>query len=269
MDLTTLLGIFIGVGTLLWGMMSGGSLVMFWDPPSLYIVLGGTLAAALISHPMEQVRNLFSLLRVVFVGGSQNTEEVIPVLVHFAEKARREGLLAMEEEAHELGNPLLRKGIQLVVDGVDPELVRHVLEIEISSTEERHAAGRQLFQTMGQFAPAFGMLGTVIGLIQMLADLSTPETIGQGMAVALITTLYGALLANLVFLPIATKLRVRSEQESLIMQLMVEGILSIQAGENPRIVEEKLQAFLSKSEAEARQRRESQAEGAAATIVRQ
>lgn len=250
-------------------MMSGGSLLMFWDVSSVYIVVGGTVAAALISHPMEQIRNVFSLLRIVFVGGVRTADEVVPLLVHFAEKARREGLLAMEEEAHQVGNPFLRKGIQLVVDGVDPDLVRGVLEIEINATEERHAAGRQLFQTMGNFAPAFGMLGTVIGLIRMLADLSDADSIGAGMAVALITTLYGALLANLVFLPIATKLRVRSEQEVLVMQMMVEGILSIQAGENPRIVEEKLQAFMSKSEAEARQRRASQAEGVAATDVRQ
>lgn len=270
MDLTTLLGIFVGVGMLVWAMMSGSSLLLFWDLPSVFIVLGGTIGATLVSHPFEQLRHIFSLLRVVFVGGVRTTDQVIPLLVHFAEKARREGLLAMEEEANQLGDPFLRKGIQLVVDGVDPELVRDVLEIEINFLEERHAAGRRLFQTMGNYAPAFGMLGTVIGLIQMLANLTDSDAIGQGMATALITTLYGAVLANTIFLPIATKLQVRSEQEVLMMQVMVQGILSIQAGENPRIVEEKLQAFLSKTEAAARQRRESrlEVEEAGATNVR-
>src|SRR5690625_2687193 len=192
--------------------MSEGDLVLFWDLPSVFIVLGGTIAATLVSHPFEQVRVIFSLLRVVLARGISTTDEVIPLLVHFAEKARREGLLAMEEEAAELGDPFLRKGIQLVVDGVDPELVRNVLQIEINFLAERHESGRRLFQTMGTYAPAFGMIGTLIGLIKMLSDLTDPDGIGTGMAVALITTLYGALLANLVFLPIAGKLQVKSEQ---------------------------------------------------------
>lgn len=267
MDQTTILGLFLGVGMLVWAILSGGSLQMFWDLPSLFIVLGGTLAATMVSHPIEQLRNVFGLLRVAFAGGPRTPDEVIPLLVHFAEKARREGLLAMEEEASQLGDPFLRKGIQLVVDGVDPDLVREVLEIEINFLEERHAAGRRIFQTAGNFAPAFGMLGTVIGLIKMLVDLTDAESIGSGMALALITTLYGAVLANVVFLPIANKLQVKSEQEVLMMQVMVQGILSIQAGENPRIVEEKLQAFLSKSELAAQQREAVTAgEGGAANV---
>lgn len=260
MDLSTILGLFIGATLLVFGMMRGGSLTLFWDVSSLAIVLGGTIAATMISHPMEQLRQIGGLLRVAFGGRPRSPEEVIPLLVYFAEKARREGLLAMEEEASQLGDPFLRKGIQLVVDGVDPELVREVLQIEINFLEERHAAGRRIFQTAGTFAPAFGMLGTVIGLIHMLADLTDADAIGSGMALALITTLYGALMANLVFLPIANKLRVRSEQEVLIMEVMVQGVLSIQAGENPRIVEEKLQAFLSKTELAAGRRREAAAE---------
>lgn len=255
MDLTTILGLFLGIGMLVWAMMNGGNLAMFWDLPSLSIVLGGTVAATMVSFPFEQLRNSLALVRVAFSSGARTPDEVIPLLVHFAEKARREGLLAMEEEASELDDPFLRKGIQLVVDGVDPELVREVLDIEINYLEERHARGRRIFQTAGNFAPAFGMMGTVVGLIHMLADLTDADAIGAGMALALITTLYGAVLSNVVFLPLANKLQVRSEQEVLVREVMVQGILSIQAGENPRIVEDKLKAFMSKRELEASARR--------------
>lgn len=256
MDLTTVLGLVVGVGMLFFAMLSDGNLQVFWDLKSLLFVVGGTLGATMVSVPMGQLRSVAGLLRVAFSSRMRTPDEVIPLLVHFAEKARREGLLAMEEEASQLDDPFLRKGLQLVVDGVDPELVREVLEIEIHFMEERHAVGRRIFQTAGTFAPAFGMLGTVVGLIRMLADLTNADAIGTGMALALITTFYGAILANVVFLPIANKLQAKSEQEVLMMQLMVQGVQSIQAGENPRIVEEKLEAFLSKSALAARRRRE-------------
>lgn len=248
MDFTTLLGIFLGLTTLIWAIVGESSFNLFLDTPSFFIVVGGTVAATLVSHPFDQLRRIWPLLRVAFVRTVHGPDAVIPQLVHFAEKARREGLLAMEEEASMVDDEFLRKGIQLVVDGVDPDLVRNVLEIETNFVEERHQVGQRLFHSMGQYAPAFGMIGTLIGLIQMLAELDNPDAIGSGMAVALITTLYGALLANLVFLPIAAKLKEKSSQEVLIREVMIEGILSIQAGENPRIVEEKLQAFLSNTD---------------------
>lgn len=266
MDLTTLLGLFLGIGTLIWAILGESDMNLFLDAPSILIVLGGTIAATLVAHPMEQLRLIIPLTRAALVKGEQTAEGVIPMLVHFAEKARREGLLAMEEDAATLDDPFLRKGIQLVVDGVDPEVVRNVLEIEIQFLEERNASGRRLFQSMGAYAPAFGMIGTLIGLIKMLADLTDPDGIGAGMAVALITTLYGALLANLVFLPMETKLRVRSEEEIFIKEVMVEGILSVQAGENPRIVEEKLRAFLPRTEATS-EAQEGAEEGAAISDV--
>lgn len=247
MDFTTLLGIFLGLATLIWAVMSDGSLNLFLDLPSVFIVVGGTIAATLVSHPFDQLRRIGPVLRVAFTRTVDGPERVIPMLVHFAEKARREGLLAMEEEASALDDEFLRKGIQLVVDGVDPELVRNVLEIETNFVVQRHEIGQRLFQSLGAYAPSFGMIGTLIGLIQMLADLTNPDAIGSGMAIALITTLYGALLANLVFLPIASKLKEISAQEVLVREVMIEGVLSIQAGENPRIVEEKLRAFLANS----------------------
>lgn len=261
MDVTSVLGIFIGVAALAWGVLGGGEWRLYWDWSALLLTLGGTIAATLISHPKEQIRRVPLLLRVAFSERRETPEAVIPRMVHFAEKARREGLLAMEEEAETLEDPFLRKGIQLAVDGVDPDIVRNVLETEIDFLAERHAAGRAVFQTAGSFAPAFGMIGTLVGLIRMLAYLSDPNQIGSGLAVALITTFYGAILANLLFLPVAGKLQVKSAQELLVKALIVEGILAIQAGDNPRIVEEKLRAFLSR-ETQGRGREGMLAEGA-------
>ncbi len=203
--------------------------------------MGGTFAAIMINFSMGQVLSVFPpLLRVAFSQKATNNLGVIETLVEFAETSRREGLLALEEKAMALNEPFLEKGIQLVVDGTDAELVRSILEIELAFLEERHRLGQRIFEQMGgALAPAFGMIGTLIGLIAMLGDLDDPDQIGMGMAVALITTLYGgAVAANLVFIPVAGKLRLKSDEEILIKQVMIEGILSIQAGENPRIVEE-------------------------------
>lgn len=217
----------------------------FINVPALMITLGGTMAATFISYPMHQVMGVMRVVKKAFVGPGPQSAEVITTLVRFAEKARREGLLALEDDARALEEPFLQKGIQLVVDGSDAELVRGILQTELAFLEERHRGGAAMFETMGALAPAFGMIGTLIGLIQMLRSLDRPEGIGPGLAVALVTTFYGALMANLLFIPIAGKLKVRSSSEILLKEVMIEGILSIQAGDNPRIVEEKLKAFLS------------------------
>ncbi|MGI6036932.1 MAG: motility protein A [Limnochordia bacterium] len=244
LDIATLGGIILGLALLLWAILINSPLSIFLDFPSVLIVLGGTIAATLINYPLRTIINVLRVTRVAFFHKQTSPEEMIATLVSFAEKARREGLLAMEDEADRLDEPFLKKGIQLVVDGTEPELVKGILEIELSFLEERHGMGQQVFQTMGSVAPAFGMTGTLIGLIQMLGEMDDPNTIGPALAVAVITTLYGVVLANLVFLPIAGKLKVRSEEEIQLREIMIEGILSIQAGENPRIVEEKLKAFL-------------------------
>lgn len=244
LDLSTLLGLIAGIGLILWGIVKDSPLTAFVDMSSVFIVFGGTLGAAMVRHSKDEVLNLFRLIKVVFTESKHSPMSIIQVLVGMAEKARREGLLSLEEDAQEVDDPFLHKGIQLVVDGTDPELVRNVLEIEISFLEERHRSGQQIFETLGEFSPAFGMLGTLIGLIQMLGGLDDPEAVGPGMAKALITTFYGSLAANMFFLPMAGKLRMRSEREVLLRQMIVEGVLSIQAGENPRMVEEKLKSFL-------------------------
>jgi chemotaxis protein MotA len=251
MDLATLLGIIIGTVLLVVSIIIEGDIALFWSLSSVLIVFGGTFAAIMINFSMSQVLSVFPLLKVAFSQKNTDSVGVIDTLVDFAETSRREGLLALEEKAATLNEPFLEKGIQLVVDGTDAELVRSILEIELAFLEERHRLGQRIFEQMGALSPAFGMIGTLIGLIAMLGDLDDPDQIGMGMAVALITTLYGAVASNLIFLPVAGKLRLKSDEEILIKQVMIEGILSIQAGENPRIVEEKLKSFLSPVERKA------------------
>ncbi len=244
MDLGTVLGLIAGVILISTAIISSGEAVIYWDPASLLITLGGTVAATMINYSVRQVLSIFKLLKVVFITKELEPGEVTSLIVGFAEKARREGLLALEDEANELDNEFLRKGIQLIVDGTDPQLVRNILETKITFVEERHNQGQAIFRTMGTLSPAFGMLGTLIGLVRMLSELDDPSSVGGGLATALITTLYGSLMANLFFIPIAGKLQVKSEKEILMKEVIIEGVLSIQAGENPRIVEEKLNAFL-------------------------
>ena len=245
MDVGIALGVILGFGLIYLGIyLNGGGVSLFLDLPSLLIVLGGTVASTLINFKIDQVIGVAKLLWIALTRRGTSPSEAIRLLVGFAEKARREGLLAMEEEAEQLDDHFLKKGIRLVVDGTDPETVRQIMDIELTFLEERHRLGHQIFEHMGTMAPAFGMLGTLIGLVIMLGHIDEPDRIGPAMAVALITTFYGLILANLVFVPIAGKLRVKTEEEVLLREVMIEGILSIQAGENPHIVEQKLHSFL-------------------------
>ncbi len=250
MDISTIIGLVGGFALVAWGILSQGNLQAFIDFPSLAIVLGGTIGALFVQYPMSQVSKLPKITKHAFRNESWSPNELITLMVDFAQKARREGLLALEEEAAQVDDEFLKKGVQLVVDGTDPELVRNILEVELNFLEERHGVGQGMYYMMGATAPGFGMIGTLIGLIQMLGQLDKPETVGPAMAVALITTFYGSLLSNLIFNPMAGKLALRSAEEILIKEVIIEGILSIQAGENPRIVEEKLKAFLSPSNRE-------------------
>lgn len=248
MDLATIVGLI--AGAVIFGAVAllGGNVGVFISVQSVLVVFGGTLAGVMISYTFEDLKNVPNLLRVSFQDDNLESEHVIENLVNFAEKARREGLLALEDDASKMEDEFLQKGIQLVVDGTDPELVRNILETKLTFLQERHAKGRGIFATMGELAPAFGMIGTLIGLIQMLSQLDDPDQLGGGMAVALITTLYGALLANWIFIPLSKNLETQSNHEIHVKEVIIEGILSIQAGENPRIVKEKLHAFLSEGE---------------------
>jgi len=244
-DIGTVIGILSGLGLISLAIVQGGGASTFINIPSLMITVGGMLAATLINYPLPQVVGVMKVVQKAFFHKKASPEEVINHLVRFAEKARRDGVLALEQESQNVDDSFLQKGIQLAVDGTSPDLVREIMDTDLAFVEERHSTGQALFRSMGEYAPAFGMIGTLIGLIQMLRSLDDPSGIGVGMATALVTTFYGAFTANLICLPIAGKLKSRSEGEMLYKRITVEGVLSIQAGENPRIVEEKLKAFLS------------------------
>lgn len=244
MDLATLVGLFSAFFLVLYGILSGGSLLIFWNAPSLLIVVGGTVGATLINYPLKDVLGVVKVVKNVFFHKLQSPGELIKMLADMAGKARKGGILSLEQSVKEVNDEYFSKGLQLVVDGIEISSVRGVLEKEIEYASDRHQKGAEVFTTLGTFAPALGMIGTLIGLVQMLQNLEDPSQIGPAMAVALITTFYGALLANLLFLPIAGKLKTRSKEEMLVKELVLEGIVSIASGENPRIMEQKLQAFL-------------------------
>lgn len=244
MDITTWIGVISGIVFIVVGINIGGSLLDFYDFPSIMITLGGTLAATLVNFPLSQLRNLGRVLKKVLINKKEDVSEGINQILELAIMARREGILSLESYFDQIDNPFVRKGIMLIVDGTNPELVKSMMETELYYLEERHEQNRRIFESMASYAPAFGMVGTLIGLINMLKNLDRPETLGPGMAVALITTFYGVILANMVFLPIAGKLKEKTQNEILYKEVMLEGILSIQAGENPRIIENKLNAFI-------------------------
>jgi len=245
LDIATFIGILIAGGLVISSIIMGGNGAWFVNYPSLMIVIGGTMGATLLSYPLSEIMSVFGVAKHVFMHRSQNVNELIKLLVDFAKKARREGILSFEQEVKKLDDPFLVKELQLAIDGMESNAIEDILSTEIQSIEERHKLGAEIFYTMGTFAPAIGMLGTIIGLVQMLMQMEDPSKIGGPMAIALLTTFYGVLLANLLFLPIAGKLKTRSKQEILISEMVMEGIISIQSGDNPRIVEQKLKAFVS------------------------
>ncbi|MEW5946828.1 MAG: motility protein A [bacterium] len=252
MDTATISGVIIGSVLLFLGCLSAidysmlGFAHWFINVPSMFITIGGTIAATLIFYPLPQVKSIIPIMRNVFTTKTETPNETIEVIVSLAEKARREGLLSLEADVEAQENTFLKKGIQLVIDGTDPELVREIMDIELEYMEERHKVGVGLFEWMGYVAPAFGMIGTLIGLIAMLSVLGGDVMLlGPKMAIALVTTLYGAIMANFLLLPIAGKLKVRSTEEMQLKQVMIQGIISIQEGNNPRIVRQKLMSFLS------------------------
>jgi chemotaxis protein MotA len=246
MDSTTVGGLLFGIGCLiaaLW--LEGGHLQQLVNLPAALIVLGGTFGATLIGLSVQQLRDLPHILRQALVRPSIDIPQTIQWLVTLSEKARRDGLLALEADANAASDEFLQRALQLAIDGTDPELVRDILQLEITFLEERHRQGEQVFTSMGGYAPTMGVLGTVMGLIHMLSRIENPSQMGPAIATAFVATLYGVGSANLLFLPIANKLRTRHAEEVLLREVIVEGVLAIQSGENPRIVEQRLRAFLS------------------------
>ena len=247
MDIATIAGLASGVGLILFGtIVSGLSPLDIFHIPSLLITVGGGLSATVIASPLSRLLNLPNFTKWAFSPRHSDVASLLLTLVHFSERARREGLLSLEDDLVNLAEPFLKKGIQLVVDGTDPELVRNILETDMENIHSRHAEGAKFWGDLGFYLPAFGMLGTLIGLIQMLKNLGAGDAsaIGAGMAAALITTLYGSFFANLLAIPIQKKLELRDGDELVVKAIMIEGILSIQSGDNPRIVKDKLSSFL-------------------------
>ncbi len=249
MDLATIIGLVLGVGCVVYGMMIGGDMGLFYDQSSIFITVGGTIAATVMSFPLKTLLSMPSALKNAFIRKPIDMNKDIDMIIDIANVARKEGLLALEDAANSVKDPFLKKGIMLMVDGSDPELVKSVLETELSYIEARHAVSIDFMMTMSSFGPAFGMIGTLIGLIQMLSNLEDPSTLGSGMSVALITTFYGSCLANMICTPLGKKLRIVSGEEILQRELLMEGLLSIQDGENPRIIRDKLTSFISRKEA--------------------
>ncbi len=244
MDIATIIGLVTGTGLLLWAIMSKVSLGTFIDPASFAIVLGGAFASAMISFPMRNLVGVAKVVKNCFFAKTKDPNELIADMVRYAEVARRDGILSLENLTSEMGDPFVVSGIQMAVDGTDPDLIESILMNELETIEERHSEGKALFDNIGKFAPAFGMIGTLVGLVIMLQFMDDPSKIGPAMAVALLTTLYGAVAANLFALPMAEKLGLRSREELLLKMIVVRGVMAIQSGDNPRIVEQKLKTFL-------------------------
>lgn len=246
MDISTIIGLVSGIVFVLISIVLGdGRIMLFIDYPSMLIVFGGIISALFVSYPIPKFLEGLKTGKHVFSKQEIDPTEVISKINELALSARKEGLLALEEIAQGMDDPFLQKGILLIVDGTDAELLRSILETEIAFVENRHKDNQKFWDSIAELGPAWGMIGTLIGLIIMLDNLNDPSTLGPKMAVALVTTFYGSMIANLVATPISNKLSLRSNDEILHKQVMVEGLLSIQAGENPRVIEEKLKAFLS------------------------
>ncbi|MFC0522295.1 flagellar motor protein MotP [Pontibacillus salicampi] len=246
-DLLTPIGIFIGATMIMFGIFSSGGLtgvVSFVQISSIVIVLGGLVAAILINFNLDEIKITGKVMKEAFSKDDQNLKGLIDLFVNLSERARREGLLALETELDEVEDPFIKKGILLAVDGIEPEVINDIMNAEITATEERHRRGRAVMEKAAEYAPAWGMIGTLIGLVLMLKNLEDPSTLGPNMAIALLTTFYGTVLANLVFQPISGKLLNKTDQEMFMKQIIIEGVIGVQSGQNPKVLEEKLSAFL-------------------------
>ena len=248
MDLGTLFG-FIGTWLLIIAtLLMGGSLTTYIDVPSAILVFGASITILFFAIPAKYVKGLIPVTKKAFFTKPTQIDKLIEDLVSFAEIARRDGILSLENAVKDIDDPFIVQGIQMAVDGTDPELIEQVMLNDLENLAERHETGKFLYDTMGKYAPAIGMIGTLIGLVAMLADLSDPAAIGAGLAVALLTTLYGAIIANAVAGPIADRLAKRSAEEVMYKTVIVKGVMAIQSGDNPRVVEQKLRTFLPPSE---------------------
>lgn len=244
MDIGTIIGVAVACLAIALGVLFGGSPLALIDVVSVFVVLIGTLGATVICFPLARILKIHTVvLKAVF---SQPTDvvEIILDMVKYAELARREGILSLENMVDEMKDPFIVRGIKMAVDGTDPELIKEVMDTELESLMDRHAQGKQMLDSIAKYAPAYGMIGTLLGLIFMLQSMSDPSQIGPSMAVALITTLYGALVANLFASPLGEKLAANDAEEIMVKTIIIAGVMAIQSGDNPRVVQSKLATFL-------------------------
>ena len=244
MDIATILGVISAFGLVCIAIIMGGGIQLFINIPALMIVVGGTLGATMINYPLRDVFGVFNVVKKALFARNSSVTDLIKRFVVFAQKSRKEGILALENEIKEVNDEFLKKGVQLAIDGLEPQEISDILETEVEFVRSRHQLGAEIFSTMGTFSPALGMIGTLIGLVQMLQTMDDPSRIGPAMAVALLTTFYGSIIANIVCLPISGKLKTRSKEEVLTKEMAIQGIVSLSNGDNPRILEQKLQAFI-------------------------
>lgn len=247
MEITTLVGMVGGLVLIVFGIgldKIGG----FFDISSVLIVVGGVITAALTANGLADIKKLPQIMKAAFQKTEYDAQGMMNIIIDLANIARKDGLLALDNKSNDIEDAFLKKGIMLVVDGTDPDLIRNIMETQIMCMEERHNSNAGILFNMSSSAPAFGMIGTLIGLINMLGNLNDSAALGPGMAVALVTTFYGSLIANWIFTPLANKLKSFTAMEVQYDALILEGLLSIQAGENPRLIEEKLNSFMSKTE---------------------
>ena len=244
MDLSTIIGMGAAFGLMLMAILQGGPLTMFINVPSIMIVFGGTIGVAFVHYPFGDLFDAVNVAKKTILHKESSINDMIIQLMEFANKARKEGILALQGAMEQVDDEFLIKAMQMAVDGQEPDTLRSMLNTEIEYIEQRHDKGANIFLAIGAYSPAMGMVGTLIGLVQMLQTMDDPAKIGPAMAVALLTTFYGAVIANVVCIPMAGKLKNRSDSEVLIKTLIIEGMQSILSGENPRIMEQKLHAFI-------------------------
>ncbi|WP_160032775.1 flagellar motor protein [Paenibacillus sp. An7] len=244
MDIATLIGLIAGAVAIIGGFLwEGGQLTGLFQFTAALIVFGGTIAAILISYPMYRIRTIPAALRMAFRKSNHEASKWINDIVEMSMLARREGVLALEHKVMEHSNDFLKNGIQMVVDGTDQPVVQQIMELEIDAIEQKHDHYAKIFESAGAYAPTMGIIGTVMGLVQVLGSLTDPNELGPSIAVAFIATLYGVASANLIFLPIASKIRAKSEEETSTLEMLLEGILSVQNGENALLVRKKLETY--------------------------
>lgn len=248
MDLGTVVGLVLTLALLAGAMAMGVGVGPYIDVPSILIVFGGTTGALLTGFKMEQMKNMVKIFMIAIKPPQENLPELIKKMVDYSTKARRDGILALENDANNESNAFLRKGLSMAVDGNEPDNIRDLLEIEMEQTSSRHKNNADIFDKMAGFAGSMGMIGTLIGLVAMLLNMADPSAIGPAMAVALLTTMYGAMIGNIVGVPINSILLIRDGDEMLAKTLILEGIMAIQAGDNPRTLEAKLLSFLPPNE---------------------